>query len=102
MFILSYDKNHTRERCYKLIGYPVNCHFHPSNKGKKRPFNRNEQHGSGQTATANSKALKASIDHSDSQNSPKVATQMEALQNQMNTLLKFSNSGSVKPSSSSS
>lgn len=90
-----HGKNHTKDRCYKLIGYPVD----PSNRGKKKPFTKSAPYSSGQasnsqTTVVSSQALQVSTDHSTLQNSSNIAMQMETLQNQMNTLFKLANSSS--------
>ncbi|XP_074346437.1 uncharacterized protein LOC141685223 [Apium graveolens] len=33
-----HGRNHTKDRCFKLVGYPLDHPYHPNNKGKKRPF----------------------------------------------------------------
>ncbi|XP_074346103.1 uncharacterized protein LOC141684864 [Apium graveolens] len=82
-----HSKNHTKERCYKLVGYPADHDFHPNNRGKKRPFSKNFGH-----SVSTPQAMQVtSVDNSNTQHSSSITNQMELLQNQMNTLLKLAN-----------
>lgn len=36
-----HGKNHTREKCYKLVGYSTDHAYHPNNRGKKEAICQN-------------------------------------------------------------
>lgn len=91
-FSYCHGKNHSREKCYKLIGYPVDHLLHPNNKGKKKPFTKflqAIQNSQSQNKTPQAMQV-CSADSSQSlaQNSSHLTTHIEALQTQMNSLIK--------------
>lgn len=73
-------KGHTKDRCYKLVGYPLGHPYHPNNKGKKKP--------------ANSRFTKPSQAHPTVTSPPvsnNLSTGMEELQTQFTTLIQWIN-----------
>ena len=48
-----HGKNHLREKCFKLVGYPTDHPYHPNNKGKKKQFTRFSQQNSNVSAANN-------------------------------------------------
>ena len=92
-----HGKNHTKDKCYKLIGYPNDNPYHPQNRGRKKPFVKNSNSG---------QALQASIEvvPTSSVTPHDWNTQMEVLQSQMNSLKQSFSQGNFSgfPASSSS
>lgn len=84
-------KSHTREKCYKLVGYLLDHPFHPNNKGKKRPGQTSSRFG--QSTNKSSHAMQASVEPSvvNSSENTSLSTQMEVLQNQMTSLMQCFN-----------
>lgn len=87
-----HGKNHSKDKCYKLVGYLVDHPYHPNNKGKKRPFTKfpqNASTGPHLPQNKNSQAMQvSSLDDTNVHPSSNFTTQMEALQTQMNSLMK--------------
>ncbi|KAL8127159.1 hypothetical protein AgCh_014181 [Apium graveolens] len=78
-------KGHTNEKCYKLHSYPLDHPNHPSNISKRKPSSR---------FTVNSKpsaAMQASTEHAKFPTDAHLTSKMDALQTQLNTLMKFLN-----------
>lgn len=84
-------KGHTREKCYKLVVYPIDHPYHPNNRGKRRP---NARFGPSAYKSGTNGHAAMQVTNTESNNSSKtqfgsnsaLTTQMEVLQNQMNTL----------------
>ncbi|XP_074362173.1 uncharacterized protein LOC141702369 [Apium graveolens] len=94
-----HGKNHTKDKCFKLVGYPQDHPYHPNNKGKKRPFAKPTTPGQQSVSLSSvnpksSHAFQAS-DYSQEMATPSVqetsnasfSKQMETLQSQMNVLM---------------
>lgn len=94
-----HGKNHVKDKCYKLVGYPIDHPYHPNNKGKRRPFNKS-QNSTQQSGFGNQKVGHA-FQASDSADVSPVNTpasnlfsqQMAALQTQMNSLMQSLHQG---------
>lgn len=98
-----HGKNHTKDKCYKLIGYPSDHPYNPNNRGKKRVFTK-----PGQTSSSykSGNAVQASEESCSSGSTVGNAvgstppnnwhSQMEALQNQMTSLMQCFNQGQSK------
>ncbi|XP_074382518.1 uncharacterized protein LOC141724320 [Apium graveolens] len=114
-----HGKNHTKDKCFKLVGYPSDHPYHPNKKGKKRPFtnknaatSHNVGSHSSSPVTHPSKAdhamqitaaSSASESHGTTSKSSNWTAQMAALQQQMNTLMHhLSAKGSSSPTASPS
>ncbi|XP_074325163.1 uncharacterized protein LOC141662006 isoform X2 [Apium graveolens] len=116
-----HGKNHTRERCFKLIGYPLDHPYHPNNKVKKRSFksvtgntsagfSQKTDHAmqvssaisSGNSGSGNSIFSGSGNTAVSDISSSSWTSQMAALQQQMNTLMQcFSNNGTSPTSTAS-
>lgn len=73
-------KGHTKEKCYKLNGYPIDHPAHPNNKGKRRftpHTNRALQHQSKPLALQASNSSITAVDTTDNNS---LNTKMEELQ----------------------
>ncbi|XP_074331411.1 uncharacterized protein LOC141668424 isoform X2 [Apium graveolens] len=113
-----HGKNHTRDKCFKLIGYPLDHPYHPNNKGKKRPFNKptgvfsnpqtSQPHKSDHamhisTSSGSSDSSSSLHPTAASESSSNLNSQMAVLQQQMNTLMQcFFKNGTGPQSSVSS
>ncbi|XP_074373224.1 uncharacterized protein LOC141713624 isoform X2 [Apium graveolens] len=110
-----HGKNHTRDKCFKLIGYPLDHPYHPNNKGKKRPFNNptgvfsNPQtlqpHKSDHamhisTSSGSSDSSSSLHPTAASESSSTLNSQMDVLQQQMNTLMHCLSKNGTGPQSS--
>lgn len=97
-------KGHTKERCYKLVGYPVDHPLHPNNKGKRRlVHNRFQQNSQNTGATKDNQAMQVSSvsGYNSSVTQTQMQTQMEALQNHMQTLMQCFSKDKVSSSGAS-
>lgn len=98
-----HGKNHTKDKCYKLVGYPSDHPFNPNNRGRKKTFTKPSpgQFGHFNSGHSNNKSSQVMQVSETANPSPDVSSftnfstynatanwnsQMEALQNQMNSL----------------
>ncbi|XP_074360210.1 uncharacterized protein LOC141700311 [Apium graveolens] len=88
-------KGHTKERCYKLVGYPVDHPYHPNNKGKRRFSNSNVK-----AVAVKPQAMQVSgtqYTSLDSSNEQHLTSKMDALQTQLNSIMQCLSKGGSHP-----
>lgn len=79
-------KGHTKEKCYKLVGYPPDHPFHPNNRNKRRTgYNNKYQNQIKEGQNISGQAMQVS--GSNTSVNTQMQAQMEALQTQMQTLM---------------
>lgn len=80
-------KGHTKDRCYKLVGYPLDDPFHPNNKGKKKSFAANR-------FSKSANVVQMTTPQGNSDASAHLTSKVEELQTQLTTLMQSLNKGS--------
>lgn len=64
-------KGRIRDKCYKLNGYPVDHPYHPNNRGKKHPYNKQS---APQQSVKNGHALEVTVASIPDCSSPDLST----------------------------
>lgn len=86
-------KGHTKERCYKLIGYPLDHPYHPNNKGKRKFVPNSKAPGAKPHAmqVTSSQAPSSTDAPAGTSGSLSLTTKMDELQSQLNAIIQCLN-----------
>lgn len=85
-------KRHTKNKCYKLVGYPLDYPYHPNNKGQHRfTLNSKSLVQSPIMQESSVSSYKSPITPSHEATSQCLTTKMDTLRSQLNSIMQFLN-----------